>query len=101
MNMNCLFGDSRLTIFIIVLSVMSGCASAPKLAQIPNGETVSIVVAASPIADGQTELKSDWVAIGKDLGTGAGGGAVGGGLLGLLCGPWAVYCVPFLDRDPG
>jgi hypothetical protein len=54
MNINCLFGDSRLTIFIIVLSVMSGCASAPKLAQIPNGETVSIVVAASPIADGQT-----------------------------------------------
>jgi hypothetical protein len=94
MNINCLFGDSRLTIFIIVLSVMSGCASAPKLTQIPNGETVSIVVAASPIADGQTELRND--AVGKDMGIGAGGGAVGGGLYGLTCGPWAPLCVPFL-----
>ena len=65
MNINCLFGDSRLTIFIIVLSVMSGCASAPKLTQIPNGETVSIVVAASPIADGQTELRNDAKSGGK------------------------------------
>jgi hypothetical protein len=72
---------------------VSGCASAPKLDQIPNGETVSIVVAVSPTADGQTELKND--ATGKDVGIGAGGGAVGGGLLGLLCGPWAVVCVPY------
>jgi len=71
---------------------MSGCASEPKLAPIPNGETVSIEVAMSPTADGQHGLKND--AIGKDVGVGAGGGAVGGGLLGLLCGPWAAFCVP-------
>ena len=58
MNKNCLVGDSKLIIFVIVLSVMSGCASAPKsgpnLDKIPNGETVSIVVAVSPTADGKT-----------------------------------------------
>jgi len=71
---------------------MSGCASEPKLAPIPNGETVSIEVAMSPTADGQHGLKND--AIGKDVGVGAGGGAVGGGLLGLFCGPWAPLCIP-------
>ena len=80
----------KISVFILVL--VSGCASAPKLDPIPKGETVSIVVSESPSADGQTGLKND--AMGKDIGVGAGGGAVSGGLLGLLCGPWAPLCVP-------
>lgn len=84
---------TRIAIAILTIIILPGCASAPKLAQIPNGETVSIVVAASPTADGQTELKND--AVGKDLKKGAGGGAVGGGLAGLTCGPFAIICVPF------
>jgi len=83
---------TRIAIAILTIIILSGCASVPKLAQIPNDETVAIVVALSPTADGQIELKND--AVGKDLKKGAGGGAVGGGLWGLACGPWAIVCVP-------
>ena len=100
MNTNCLGGDSKLIIFVIVLSVMSGCASAPKLDQIPNGETVSIVVDVSPNVDGQLNLEHDSVtgSAAGDAGVavvgGAGVGAAGGAAFGALCGFMAPVCIP-------
>lgn len=79
-------------IFVLIFALLSGCASTPKLAQIPNGEKVSIVVALSPTASGQTDLQND--AVGGDIKKGAGAGAVGYGLWGLTCGPLAILCVP-------
>jgi len=79
-------------ISILILVLVSGCASAPKLDQIPNGETVSIVVAESPTADRQSELINDTV--GKDMGIGAGGGALSGVIYSGICGPFIMACLP-------
>jgi hypothetical protein len=62
----------RLQSSVFILALVSGCASTPKLDQIPNGETVSIIVAGSPTADGQTEFKND--SVGENISKGAGGG---------------------------
>jgi len=64
----------RLQSSVFILALVSGCASAPKLNQIPNGEKVSIVVAMSPTADGQAEFKKG-SSVGENIAKGAGGGA--------------------------
>jgi len=92
MYKDCLGGDSKLIIFVIVLSVMSGCASTPKLDQIPNGETVSIVVAMNPTADGQTDFIEN-----NPAGENMAKGAVGGAFLGpVFLGPVLPALIPVL-----
>ena len=83
----------RLQSSIFILVLVSGCASTPKLDQIPNGEKVSIVVAMNPTADGQTEFNKN-NSTGENIGKGAGAGAMGYGVLGVFCGPLAPICVP-------
>ncbi|MCJ7556306.1 MAG: hypothetical protein MUP90_05260 [Gammaproteobacteria bacterium] len=53
---------------------------------------MSIVVAVSPKSNGQSSFSND--ALGSDVGKGAGGGALAGGLYGLSCGPLLILCVP-------
>ena len=79
-------------IFVGLIVMTTGCASAPKLPQIPGGESVAIVVTANAAASGKADLKND--AVGGDVKKGAGVGAVGYGLWGLTCGPLAILCVP-------
>jgi hypothetical protein len=77
----------------LVTYLLCGCASNPKLVQIPRGEPISISVGLASKADGSVDTQND--AFGDDLKSGAGGGAAAGALAGLTCGPLLVFCVPF------
>ncbi|WP_372528904.1 hypothetical protein [Piscinibacter sp.] len=74
------------------LCILSSCATSPQITPIRSGESVAIVVAMSPQADGVIKIRNQ--ALGKDMSTGAGSGMVVGGLWGLVCGPFAPLCVP-------
>ncbi len=71
---------------------LHGCASAPSLGTIPDGETVSITVGAA--ANYPLAINVRNTAVSDGLSTGVGAGGVAGGLWGLTCGPFAVLCVP-------
>ena len=77
---------------IASLGALCGCASTPQLASIRDGTAVSIEVSTSTAFSGATTIENK--ALGHDTSAGAGTGAVAGGLWGLVCGPFAVICVP-------
>ncbi len=74
------------------LGILSGCATSPQIIPIRSGESIAIVVAMSPQADGVIKIRNQ--AMGNDMSTGAGSGMVVGGLWGLVCGPFAPLCIP-------
>ncbi len=76
----------------LALASLIGCAGPPTLAPIARGEAVAITVVRSPQSDAPVRVRNE--ALGKDAATGAGSGALVGGLWGLGCGPFAVLCVP-------
>jgi len=74
------------------LAALCGCASTAQLPPIRDGSAVAIVVSMSAQARGTTDIANK--ALGHDASTGAATGAVAGGLWGLACGPFAIFCVP-------
>jgi hypothetical protein len=81
---------------ILVLSLLVGCAT-PQLTPIPRGEPISIVYTASHKTDGVSDISNDDLAGDAKVGagTGATGGAVAGVLIATGCGPFFPICAPF------
>ena len=82
-------------ITVLVLScslALCGCATAPSLQPVPAGDPMSIAVVANPKYPLDIDVRN--TALGDAMSTGAGAGALAGGLWGLTCGPFAVLCVP-------
>jgi hypothetical protein len=77
----------------LLVGGLCGCATAPPIAPLPRGQSVSIAVIRSPQASGEIRIRNQ--ALGDNTTTGAGSGMVIGALYGLSCGPLAVICVPF------
>ena len=75
----------------LLASLAGGCASAPTIARLGDGESVQLVVAGAP-SHGDIAIRN--ASLGKNVGTGASTGSVAGGLWGLACGPFAILCVP-------
>jgi hypothetical protein len=82
---------------ILVLSLLVGCAT-PKLTPIRRGEPISIVFTARHKADGVSDIRNDDLAGDAKVGagTGATGGAVAGVLIATGCGPFFPVCAPVL-----
>jgi hypothetical protein len=82
---------------ILVLNLLIGCAT-PQITPIPRDEPLSIVFTRSLKADGVTDIRND--DLGSDTKTGAGTGATGGAVAGVLiatgCGPFFIFCAPVL-----
>lgn len=76
----------------LALSLLGGCATAPRLTPIGKGASIAMVVIKSPQAEGQVDIHNQ--ALGNDTAVGAGSGAMVGGLYGLTCGPFVVLCIP-------
>lgn len=81
----------------LVLILLVGCAT-PQLTPIPRGEPISIVYTASHKADGVSDISNDDLAGDAKVGagTGATGGAVAGVLIATGCGPFFPICAPVL-----
>jgi len=82
---------------ILVLNLLVGCAT-PQITQIQRGEEVVFLFRKCPQADGLIDLHNEELGgnTAKGAGTGAVSGTVAGGLWGLACGPFAIFCVPVL-----
>ena len=76
----------------LVLGLLPGCATPPPLTPLRNGVTVSFTVVRAEGSGGELSVSNQ--ALGSGMAVGAGSGAVIGGLWGLVCGPWAVLCIP-------
>ena len=68
---------------LVAAGLLAGCASAPKLPLIADGDAVALVVARAPPGDGQVSISNP--AFGTGISTGAKSGTVLGGLWGLAC----------------
>jgi hypothetical protein len=77
---------------MLLVGVLTGCATAPSVAPVPRGESVVIDVVRSPPVGGDSRIRN--LAISDNTTTGAGSGVVIGALYGLSCGPFALICVP-------
>jgi outer membrane lipoprotein SlyB len=84
--------NKRLFCVLLWLSLLSGCATTFSLPPIRSDESVTVVVAMSPQADGEIRMRN--LALGDNTKTGAGSGALIGALYGLACGPFAPICIP-------
>lgn len=82
-----------LTRAITLLSSMLflGCAT-PQLSSITAGEEISVVAAPGPDAAALIEVSNQ--VIGKYAGSAAAGGVLIGAQLAMVCGPFALFCVP-------
>ncbi len=72
-------------------ALLGGCASTAALRPIPGGEAVAVIVDV-PAGAAETPIRN--LAVGSGVAGGVGTGGVAGGLWGLVCGPFAVFCVP-------
>jgi hypothetical protein len=82
---------------ILVLNLLIGCAT-PQITPIRRGEPISIVFTASHKADGVGDIRNDDLTGDAKVGagTGATGGAVAGVLIATGCGPFFIFCAPVL-----
>lgn len=85
-------GMARCLAASAVLALLGGCATKPAFDPIRSGDPVALTFVMSPAAAGSIQIQNE--AFGSGLASGAGGGAVAGGLWGLGCGPFIVLCVP-------
>ncbi len=76
----------------LVLSLLPACATPPRLSSLRSGLAVAFVVVKAEGSGGELSVSNK--ALGSGMAAGAGSGAVIGGLWGLVCGPWAVLCIP-------
>lgn len=76
----------------IALSLLGGCAAAPQRTPIGKGAPVAMVVVKSPQTKGLVDIRNQ--SLGNDTAVGTGSGAMVGGLWGLTCGPFVVFCIP-------
>jgi hypothetical protein len=82
----------RAVAIALVAMIAAGCATRPPtIDRLRDGESVRLVLTQAP-ADGVVSIRN--ASLGKNVGTGATGGGVTGGLWGLACGPFAILCVP-------
>jgi hypothetical protein len=77
----------------VALILLGGCASPPQLTPIGKGKPVVMFVVSGPQNEGLVNIRHQ--TLGNDTLVGTGSGAVIGGLYGLTCGPWVLFCVPF------
>lgn len=76
----------------IAIALLTGCAGSPNLPTIKGAETVAILVTANGQTQAALKIRNEALETGATAG--AGSGLVAGGLWGLVCGPFAVLCVP-------
>ncbi|MDH4061163.1 MAG: hypothetical protein OEU94_10165 [Aquincola sp.] len=77
---------------VLVLGLLSGCATPSRLPPVRDGDRVDLVVTRSAQAEGPAKIRNQ--DFGHDTGVGASSGIVLGALSGVGCGPWAFVCIP-------
>lgn len=84
--------NQRIALVMALTSLLTGCASAPRLDPIRPGEPVALAVVMAPKTQEGVDISNQ--ALGNNTVTGMASGMVVGGAWGLTCGPLAILCVP-------